>query len=770
MIRTIVCLPLVLTIVVAPLQLVGAFQPFLSLSRSSTGNNPVSIFLPSNLNERSQLPPKTATFLEAVPGADIEQPPLESAENIKHRLASSSATGSISSTLSTGSNRKGKVNEIDFCIAPADASLSRAYGTYAGTKNDNQNKKVPSLTRALNNASNRAVRRILLARSWPSAEALNLSLRRVAAAEREASLKQQQTNGDSPEGQEQATTAINDTDPDAPKCPVPRPILNVLTRKSRTIDVNNSSEGGAVRKGPTPRSRTDEEYVADQIVAFRERYGSLPGYDESEAYLDSILSLATSGVESVRATEVLESGIYDDAYRRIDAVLRTVGVEFETDATTGRRKIAPKLVDQDICLSMLDKINIRKEQTGHSQSKTTPTSALLKEQSSAEVPSQEDESDKKEQMEEGDDENLNGPEGVTEFKLDGPEDVTIVRGEDGVEVYKPNLQFWKRKSEANSDDDPEIAEDTTNVTAAGAEGELTPEDLGGVLLSAEEPTMTRQLNVLSNIVRRALLFGGEQELLVLSETLDADRAAFVERWYSGTGGSKPLEAETRPGVQFLNALISLLRNCYNEGIVVDMEPPLPLGQSYANAYERLVATAVELGSGYLKPDPSADLAAMPTPRTPKEELGRFAVLETTFRQQKYQPSAYPEDLVGEWEVTDLIGGETIGECTVQLSDDGKVELEGPLEGLRWRCDPGPTHLDTVVFQVIGSDGTILQYRGFVDRGSRLESKISKRPIKIRGKVMFQMRDGSIDYFKDMLPINYREGTTRFVMTKIVEER
>jgi hypothetical protein len=36
-------------------------------------------------------------------------------------------------------------------------------------------------------------------------------------------------------------------------------------------------------------------------------------------------------------------------------------------------------------------------------------------------------------------------------------------------------------------------------------------------------------------------------------------------------------------------------------------------------------------------------------------------------------------------------------------------------------------------------------------------------------VQFQMRDGSIDYYKDMLPINYRQGTTKFVMTKILGE-
>jgi hypothetical protein len=98
-----------------------------------------------------------------------------------------------------------------------------------------------------------------------------------------------------------------------------------------------------------------------------------------------------------------------------------------------------------------------------------------------------------------------------------------------------------------------------------------------------------------------------------------------------------------------------------------------------------------------------------------------------------------------------------------------------MEGLRWRLDPGPTHLDTCTFQVLNDDGTVLQYRGFIDRGARLEARFSGRPIKIRGSVMFQMRDGDAasamadDYWKDMLPINYRTGTTKFVMTKNMED-
>jgi hypothetical protein len=60
----------------------------------------------------------------------------------------------------------------------------------------------------------------------------------------------------------------------------------------------------------------------------------------------------------------------------------------------------------------------------------------------------------------------------------------------------------------------------------------------------------------------------------------------------------------------------------------------------------------------------------------------------------------------------------------------------------------------------------------MDRGARLESRFSKRSIKIRGAVTFQMRDGDsamgADFKKDMLPITSQTGTTRFVMSKVFD--
>lgn len=425
---------------------------------------------------------------------------------------------------------------------------------------------------------------------------------------------------------------------------------------------------------------------------------------------------------------MIEAGVYDESYRRLVAVLKSVGTVFEkVPGNEQLRRISETLVNQDICLSMLDKMNMKKELLNVNVAPAT---------------------------------NKEEEEIVVDDISDGDETVTSDKDEQ-VDKNDPKfrpLKLLLRRSENSDEEDEEF--------------ELDANDLGGVLLSAEEPSMTRQLNALSNIAIRALVFGGDQELLVLSETLEADKLGFVQRWYPAQGGEMEYinpEDETRPGVQYLNCIVQLLKDCYQKGIVTTLEPPLPLIQSYANAYERMMASLVELGSGYIKP--VSDVMTMPAPRTAQEELGRFAVWESAFRSKNATASSsYPEDLEGSWEVKDEIGGETIGISTVVFRPKGKVEVAPPMQGLRWRLDPGPTHLDTVSFQVMGEEGTILQYRGFIDRGARLEARFSKRRIRVRGSVMFQMRDGDSvylgdDYWKDMLPINYKTGTTKFVMTK-----
>lgn len=600
---------------------------------------------------------------------------------------------------------RGKVNEIDYCIAPGDVSLSRASGQVA-EGDDDKSPQTISLTQALNNASNRAVRRILLAKSWPSEEAFNLSLRLAAAAEKKAEKER-----------------IADGNENTSKCPIPRPILKMLTRKdSASQSSKNGADGTDSSANSSKKPRTNKEYVADQIIAFRERYGSLPDYNYAEAYLESVLSLATTGEESLRVKEVLESTVYGRSYKRVISVLKSVGVVLEEIPDADRYQIAKKLQDQNVCLSMMDTLALKQE---HNNPKTTNEQIdvnIEMEQTSSDV--------------------------ETPSEEESPPPPTKT---------KNRLLFWKREKK-----EVEVKQETV----VPEEEPKSATDVG-VILCPEEPSMTRQLNAFSNIVRRVLLFGDDQEILILSETLAGNDKSFIDRWYPDTGPpSEQMEDEVRPGVQYLNALICLLREAYREGTVTDLNPSTSLSQSYSNSYERLVASLVEDGSGYIGPEENSDFMTLPKPRTATEELGRFALWESAFRS-KDEETSYPDDLEGVWEVKDEVGGETIGVSSVIFLPNGEVNIAPPLQGLRWRLDPGPTHLDTCTFQALSEDGTVLQYRGFIDRGARLEARFSGRPIKIRGSVMFQMRylGGGADYWKEMLPINYVPGATKFEMKK-----
>lgn len=561
-------------------------------------------------------------------GADIEQEGAAGDDNTGTAPAARTAVPNI--------------NEIDYCIAPADVSLARAAAGDAD-----------SLTRTLNNASNRAVRRILLSLSWPGdADALNRRL-------------------------------------------------------------GSSRPGGS--------SRSESTYVADQLAAFGQRYGDMPGYNYARDYLACILSLAVGErLEGPAVPDVTAAGVYDEAYQRVLAVLARAGVQWRrrvdddgssssSSASSSQRQIVAPLQDQDLCWSVLDTIALQQQQEQLPPWEEEETIESLSNDSSPNATASADSSTTDEET----------------------------------PKKKRRLGFPFRKQ-------------------SRTEGILIP--------SNREPTMTRQLNVVSNIVQRTLLFGGEEELSFWITILKEDRKPFRERWYPDDSDTDD-STSTRPGLAYLDALIALLETCSNDRTVTTMEPAVPLSSSFGTAYQRLLGSAIESGSGYVTPSTTTDIVSIPLPRTPTEELGRFAVWETQFRSARDATTTYPDDLVGVWNVRDEVGGETIGTSTIELQPEGSVKVAATgLTGLRWRLDPGPTHLDTCSFQVLTNDGNLLLYRGFLDRGARLEARFSKRSIRIRGSVMFQMRDGGagVDYFKDILPINYRTGTTKFSMTKEVD--
>ena len=468
-----------------------------------------------------------------------------------------------------------------------------------------------------------------------------------------------------------------------------------------------------------------------------------------------------------------------------------MGAVFEAiESPDGKQKmkIASKLMDQDLCLSMLDKIAKRNEKIGSNSTSieslkdlsniqrlivSNPVATIVKVDNTT-VGSIVD--------------RINEDNRTLEVTDVSDAEIKTKPSKKKKRNLLKFLSFLMPRAKESSMNevkqlsllDIENVSQQVDVTPEESiEQDIKPEDLGAMLLSAEEPTVTRQLNILANVVKRALLFGGDDEILVLYETMEADKPAFIHRWYKDTIDKDlptlnvdPRE-ESRPGVQFFNCLTQLLKNCYLYGEVSDLSPPFTLSSGYMNAYERLTGTLVQLGSGYIKPiNVKNSISALP--KTPRDELNRFTQWEANFRKNKAEMSYYPDDLIGTWQVKDELGGKTLGTSTVVFKAEGEVYVSPPLTGLRWRLDPGPTHLDTCTWQVLSHDGAILQYKGFIDRGARLEARFSKRPIKIRGAVTFQMRDGgetissNENYKRDMLPVIARTGTTRFVMSKVFD--
>lgn len=771
------------------MKLQTAFLVLSSVTRVTQAFTPFARYDPthsSTLLWRAKAPPGGLSFEETMDVTDFRD---------------SIEQSSVFPSIPDQTNR-GKVNEIDFCMSPSDFSLSRLYQSSSSsstssskshkskhgsndmydTNGTNIQRPTMSLTRALNNASNRAVRRILLSRSWPSSEALNLSLRQVLAKE---SIADNLMAASSPTI-ESTVGSLPEIEESTAKCPVPRPILNVIMR-GQLMNKEGDSDGKEEKKDtitdgnvkssqPSFKNRSDEQWVQEQMQSFNETYGAIPGYNYAEAYMECILSLATKGVESRRVKDVMNEGVYEDAYRRLISVLKSVGVIFEkVDLDTAtedeskypRMKISKRIIDQDFCLSMVDKINIKNEKLSSENEREKRKINDFEKTAVKAFSSKEDALKQDSDSAASDDRD----------SLSNTEQENPSKDKKRKNVAEKIMSFF-RIQEEKDEAVPTTSEDENPIIKGNRSTEqidsIKREDLGGVLLSADEPTMTRQLNVLSNIVQRALLFGGDQELLVLSETLKADQPAFIKRWYpdSKSRTSDP-ESEERPGVQFYNSIIRLLKDAYTLGVITDMNPPLPLSSSYYNAYERLTASLVQFGSGYLKPVSTGKKFSSP-PKTPKEEFIRFREWEISLRQAKPDVSDYPPDLIGSWQVKDQIGGKTIGTSTVVFKPEGEVSVDPPLRGLRWRLDPGPTHLDTCTFQVLSEDGAILEYKGFMDRGARLESRFSRRSIKIRGAVSLQMRDGDIsmnadDYSRrDMLPLPSEPGVTRFVMSKVFD--
>jgi len=124
---------------------------------------------------------------------------------------------------------------------------------------------------------------------------------------------------------------------------------------------------------------------------------------------------------------------------------------------------------------------------------------------------------------------------------------------------------------------------------------------------------------------------------------------------------------------------------------------------------------------------------------------------------------HPKELVGIWELIDIagegslepiiarsndavlddLGVEEASGIPIKFGTSGEVDIVrsgdggGEAKGIQWSFRPGPAHLDTCEFTLTsGTSGpeTRLRYTGFIDRGQRIESRFSRRPVRMTGRV------------------------------------
>lgn len=226
-------------------------------------------------------------------------------------------------------------------------------------------------------------------------------------------------------------------------------------------------------------------------------------------------------------------------------------------------------------------------------------------------------------------------------------------------------------------------------------------------------TKTKVLNTLSNRVARTMLYGGEEDAGKLSNELHAGQEAFLSEWVG--------EQRDCDEALFYSSLLTLLQD--------GLDTPTPsFHGAYANAYQRLVTLLVkELGSQ------SAPVNG--------ELFNQFIRWESSLRKNLTLDmwDAHPKELTGEWKLFDE--GQT-RVLKLYFKKDGGIKVPSELGvGGMWRVEPGPTHLDTVFFDVMtGSpDNRVLSYTGYVDRGQRIETRFSKRPIRVAGRVVLKIR-------------------------------
>lgn len=293
-----------------------------------------------------------------------------------------------------------------------------------------------------------------------------------------------------------------------------------------------------------------------------------------------------------------------------------------------------------------------------------------------------------------------------------------------------------------------------------------------------EPSVTKELNRISNVVSRAMLYGGASEKDRLALTMERKLPAIQKNFDMSDDSQEKT---------YLAALAYMLRNGLGPtqeqisgeysntggfgesvveggiGQVKKEQGTLRLFDAYSNAFQRVVDTCLSEISFRRLPQGS---------QANDDFLVNFVQWEQSLRRNLTSDmwAANPKELAGSWELVDVSGMGSLQSVMVQdpkiffgmnkgvkvnLLDDGRVEVDYPLSvGVRWFFKPGPAHLDTCEFTINSQkDATVeLKYTGFIDRGQRIESRFSQQPIRMTGRVMSSIKGEP-------------QGSCRFVMAK-----
>ncbi|KAJ1450245.1 hypothetical protein M885DRAFT_62051 [Pelagophyceae sp. CCMP2097] len=131
-------------------------------------------------------------------------------------------------------------------------------------------------------------------------------------------------------------------------------------------------------------------------------------------------------------------------------------------------------------------------------------------------------------------------------------------------------------------------------------------------------------------------------------------------------------------------------------------------------------------------------------------------------------SLQPDDFVGTWKLQlvddDVVSNNALAQplaitsvfdsqgaqgLDVKFEPDGGVVSGGAaastaVDRAQWRVRPGPAHLDTCEFDVDVAGLGRVAFCGYVDRGQRIESRFSRRPIRVSGFAFDRQQDASED--------------------------